>query len=228
MGFKENIDELFRELGIKNHKQFAQAIGISPQQFSNYYNGITNPGNKFYSKLRESHPEINEMFLRTGKGKPYNTIESTSNHLLHKYTKKLDLYDGATCGLPAEHWQIIEKMTLELEVISQFHNPFLVKAHGQSMAQTINQGDVLIAHEIPERITKSNMRTYIKEDHCYLVSFEATPDTAKGCIKRIRFMDNDKLILSSDNNRNFPPFIVELNKIHKIYPIHNEFIRKLK
>lgn len=228
MGFKENIDVLFNRLGIKSHKDFARSIGISPQQFSNYYNGLTNPGNKFYSKLRDRHPDINEMFLRTGAGEPLHSFTGTLNSVVGKLAPVLKVYDGASCGLPSEHWQEIETLRIELPIIHQVYNPFLIKAHGLSMAQTINPGDVLIAHEIPERITKSNMRHHIKEDHCYLISFEATPETAKGCIKRIRFMDNDKLILSSDNNRNFPPFIVELNKIHKIYPIHNEFIRKLK
>lgn len=74
------IDELKRQRKILNQAEFAQLSGISRTQFSELVTGKRKISDKTIHKIISSFPEINEDWLKTGKGEMLKNSASAQNH----------------------------------------------------------------------------------------------------------------------------------------------------
>jgi transcriptional regulator with XRE-family HTH domain len=183
--------------------------------------------------------KVSIEWLQTGKETTKSNIIEYEPPALKK-VKQVPLYGAAICGIPLEDWDSQRKKMLEVDFIhgTDIKNTFAVEATGMSMSQTIMPGWIMFAyrptnlpHRKPdENYTVKDLKKIFKPMQLVVVSFKTFPETSKGAIKRINYIEeaNDRIELLSDNLRNFPPIVCRLTDIYEIFAVYPKFIGEIK
>jgi SOS-response transcriptional repressor LexA len=213
---KNSVGSRLREFADKmfvSYSDLANRLETRPQHLNNFFSGQTMPGAELLARLSKLGLNIN--WLMTGMGEML--FEDNKNTRLR--AKMLPLVTSVQCGVPSAQWISNTDRHIEFDGLKGLLNPFAVIAQGMSMAQTILPGDILVCYESDEDI---------KDGDIVLVNFQSEPDTSQGIVKRVKFLDDGKIILYSDNARNFPPVLYRQSDIYKFYPVHPKCLRGLK
>jgi SOS-response transcriptional repressor LexA len=217
MFMKEEVGKRLKEFAERfftSYSEFARKLETRPQHLNNFFSGLTMPGAELLTKLSKIGLNINWLF--TGDGEMMIGGDTKPGKTK---SRMIPLVSNVQCGVPLTEWMSNAERFIEVEGIKSMQNPFAVVAQGMSMAQTILPGDVLVCYESTEQI---------KDNTIVLVSFKTEPDTTLGLVKRVKFLDDGKVVLYSDNARNFPPMVYNKTDIYKLYPVYNKFIRNVK
>jgi phage repressor protein C with HTH and peptisase S24 domain len=189
----------------------AKLWNMKVQGVYKYINGERLPGSELLKKLTNV---ININWLLTGEGTINTQMTPEKNR-----AKTIPVITSVQCGVPATYYYENSKKYIEMDGVNSLLNPFAVVAEGLSMAQTIMPGDILIC---------SQSVNPIKDNSVVLVSYKTDPGTGMGLVKRVKFKKDGRMILYSDNSRNFPPFDVRKDEIYTLFPVYPKFIRNLR
>lgn len=83
----EEISDRLRKIRVKlcedNNGIFAEKIGTTQQQASNYISGIRNPSGKKIDQILEAFPEVNRAWLILGEGAMLVSKEPENNNVIN-------------------------------------------------------------------------------------------------------------------------------------------------
>ena len=224
MNQRERIEELPNLLGM-NLNEIAQRIGepngTKFYQILNNRNGISK---NLSSKILTTFPQINEIWLLTGKGEKLNyeikhNVIKEENYVLGKVTVNEKLTTEPQNGIPVipieamagyanGDVQIMQYEIIDTKMIKKFMYrgaKYFIEVGGNSMYPKYSNGDMLACRPITDV-------TFIQWNKVYVLDTDQGP-----LVKRIIECEGEenKIICKSDN-KDYPPFKMLKDSIRKI------------
>lgn len=196
---KQRIMEFLKYKGIGQGK-FEKEVGLS----NGYMNQLRHsPGADKLQMILSTYPELDEIWLRTGKGDMIKSNGSNKSNSSSAITYFPNV-DGSMGGV-----QFIEnpdEMRQDIIIPGYSDCKFAINAYGDSMSPLIKSGQIVLLSEWQER--------FIDWGKIYLVvtmsGYRAIKRLFPGC-------DAEHVLCKSENEVNNPPFEVEREDIVKIY-----------
>ena len=134
--------------------------------------------------------------------KPDLKVSSSSRSI------RVPIVATVNCGIAYKSWERQTGDYLEVDNAAQYFNPFIVIARSESMVPIIAPGDKILCVDMPEMV---------KDKKIVVVSYKTEPESCEGNVKVIKKLGVNYLLYSI--NKDYPPIIVNKNKIYGIYPV---------
>ena len=187
---------------------FANRIGIVPQQLQKYIKGFNKPTQEILVKMSELGCNIN--WLLTGKGEMIAELKAFKPR-----TKPVPVIGEVECGIPIQTQMVSDEVKhMDMFDVSGMTRPFIVIAKGESMSPYINHGDLLLCAEEADKP--------IKNGKAVVVNYKSTPESYIANAKLIKFNNkrnmDDGIVLYSVNTK-YQPTTHFKTEIFKIYPV---------
>ncbi len=214
--FAKRIKSIRKSLKL-TQKEFADKLNTHSQTISRYEKGKLTPSVDFLFSLTDKL-KVNPTWLLTGKGKMFfdDNYNFPEEALQKKESENNDLKDNFSlipmveARLSAGGGSFITSDNVEnyyafrndwlTKMKIKPEKAFLMKVIGDSMADLINDGDVVLIDTLDK---------YFYEGKIYAIAFDDTI-----FIKKI-FRDIDKIILKSEN-QNYSDIVIDKSEIDKL------------
>lgn len=188
---------------------FAEKLGISPQALQKYMKTERLPMPALLEKLNKLGLNIN--WLLTGAGEMI-----TEAKIFKPRSKPVPIIAQVDCGVPIYNQMMNEGIKyVDMFETSGLANPFIVIARGDSMVPYINNGDMLLCTNEPEKI---------KNGKAVIAIYRTVPDTYAANAKLVKFMEDESIMLYSVNTKYSPTthLKTEIFKLYKVVRIIRE------
>ncbi len=206
--FSKRLNEV---LGDTTNAEVERLSGMSNELIGLWRRG---KGNPTLEKLEPLRKVLKEKFIYVVTGIK-DTIEETASDRDVKYTatkiKTVPIVGSVPCGLPVTSWDIDDNKTLKLTDVGHLHEAFILTAKGDSMSPFINNKDLLLCADLPERIKRNGTAV--------VVSFNSDPETFNANAKLIKWNGRAKEIMLYSINTKYPPEVYPLKEVFKIYKV---------
>ena len=194
---------------VESKKDFAEKLGKSSAQISNYFTGTDNFSEKIVRQIQKSFPMLNGEWLEVGHGSMLKSEQSKEIAIVSKTVGiplvPIDVVagfqDGDNDGITVEQ--------CERYVVPEFEQKgveFLTRVSGSSMLPKYNNGDILACKKIREL-------TFIQWGKIYVL------DTVQGALVKRLYEDpksSDRVICKSDNSERYKDFSIPISEIRSI------------
>lgn len=204
------------------HKRFAELVGEESSRELEKKIGIENSliamwrrgkGNPTLAKLEILRKYFKDKYVWLVTG-----IESSEEIISDqdvKYTatkiKTIPIVGSVPCGLPVTNWDVDDNKLMKLADAGHYQNPFILIAKGDSMSPYINNKDLLLCADIPDKVKKNGKAV--------VVSFASDPDTFNANAKLIKWIPKSKEVMLYSINTKYEPETYPLKDIYKIYKV---------
>lgn len=229
MGTPQQRLRAFISKHFKTNKEFAEAIGISPNNIPKY---LKDGGNVFSSAAMHSKlysVGLNVTWYLTGEGDMYITNEPKKDDfkfeilgdelVLITQTDMVEIpsIDSAfPCGVPQTNEGLINKVAVRKSFVEGMRNPYHIRCTGDSMSPRIQDGDELLVDTIDGDISRLKNRAIVVA----CINNEFT-------IKRLLIEDYGYLLAPDNIQGGYSPYLLRPGDEMKIIAvvkkiIHNE------
>jgi len=205
--FGQRIDFLLK--GITN-SEVEKKTGISNELISLWRRGKGNPSLDKLELLRKYFKD-KYVWLITGVDIPDEQISDTDIKYAATKFKSVPIVGSVPCGVPVTSWDIDDNKLLKLADVSHLENPFVLIAKGDSMTPYINNKDLLLCSDEPEKVKKNGKAV--------VVSFNSDPGSFNANAKLIKWDNKNKEIMLYSINTKYEPEIYPLKEVYKIYKV---------
>ncbi|MBX7047240.1 MAG: XRE family transcriptional regulator [Ignavibacteria bacterium] len=205
--FGERLDYL---LGDVTNADAERLTGISNELISRWRRGKGNPTLDKLELLKKYFGE-KYTWLLTGEESAEGRITEADVKYISGKVKNVPVVGSVPCGIPVANWEVERDKLLKIADIGHLHNPFVLIAKGDSMSPYINNKDMLLCADIPEKVKKNG--------GAVVVSFNAEPDTTAANAKLIKWNTEKKEIMLYSINTKYQPEVYALKDVYKIYKV---------
>jgi len=186
---------------------FEKKVGISNGYVSHNKGSF---GSSIISKISKTYPELNTVWLLTGKGEMLTNEQYAPNPIAVPDNDGIPLIPiEAVAGFQSGDSEGVTVEQCERYKVPEFSQrgvDFLTRVSGSSMYPKYNNGDILACKKIPQL-------TFIQWGKIYVL------DTVQGAlVKRLYKDPEDKecVICKSDNVERYPEFSIHVSEIRSI------------
>lgn len=199
MSFGKRLKDVLKKLSL-SQTGLSKEIGTSNVVINRYIKDKTTPDYNFLNKL-VTRFNININWLLTGEGSmfPSRNIKHIGNGDYYC----MPIIDGVSCGSPQEIESAdpLDHILIDTNSLSgDFNDYFAFNASGESMEPYISNGDVIIVKQHDDWNTVDDRICVVRVDG------EIT-------LKKVKSFSNGKEILLQPYNKNFPPILLDKERI---------------
>lgn len=206
----ERVGQYVTSKGL-SMRAFEQSIGASNGAIGRAVSKKTDIGTVWLSKIIDTYPEVNAIWLVTGKGDMLNTPPQPApareeTPIAYKSKEGIPLIPiDAMAGALMENSQAVMEYECEHYVIPMFKGAeFLIPVKGDSMQPKYYSGDIVACKRLP-------LNTFFQWNRTYVI------DSEQGVlIKRVKKGEDDNHIILVSDNPEYDPFTLEKSGIYSL------------
>jgi SOS-response transcriptional repressor LexA len=199
MSFGKRLKVVLKKLSL-SQTGLSKEIGTSNVVINRYIKDKTTPDYNFLNKLVTKF-NININWLLTGEGSMFPS--RNIKHIGNEDYYCMPIIDGVSCGSPQEieSAEPTDHILIDTNSLSgDFNDYFAFNASGESMEPYISNGDVIIVKQHDDWSSVDDRICVVRVDG------EIT-------LKKVKSFSNGKEILLQPYNKNFPPILLDKERI---------------